>query len=163
MATTETKTESKPTHVWVLNNEERQRGIQLPGTYNDVSRTLTPGGILRIIPGWNVLDLVQWETAKLNPTVKVLLEETIPHMAAPEHNAEKSGQVFLEEGPAIENKLDPLAVIEERQCRRMIGEIFDTRLLKQCIDVEKRQVVAQMLRDAYDKIERAASTRKRAS
>lgn len=165
MANETEKTESKaapkaekarPSWVWVLNNEERGKSIHLPGKMNEGSSTFAPGPLLPMVPGWNLLDAAQWETAKKNEQVQRELQGEIPHMNAPEHRRECSGKPYLVEGPVVADKLNGLQGIEEREAKTMIREIFDDRLLRQLLTVEKRAPVAVALREALEKIEKAA-------
>lgn len=172
MATTETTKAAKPddtnpaarppSWVWVLSNEERDKSIHLPGVFNKLTKSHTPGPILKLLPGWNLLDAAAWEIAKRNEQVQREINSEIPFLAAPEHRRECSGKPYLVEGPVATDKANPLVGIEEREARAMTREMFDERLLRSLIVVEKRSQVAQALREAIERIEKASQARPRA-
>lgn len=143
--------------IWIYNNEQGPRLFQMRGKMNDISKSLNPGPMFRVIPGANVVDAILWANWKdEQPDQSLhLLADTIPHMEAPEHRREKSGQPFIVEGPAISDRNRPLEGIDEGKCQKIIVELFDVDLLRKLLAFERRPVVADALKVQIDKFDRA--------
>lgn len=126
----------------VLNNEERQHLIQLPGEKHLGGHVHGPLIILRT--GWNFVPTKHWEIAKENPMVQWLMTEKIPPGRSPELNQECIGKYHLVERPPV-TKDNPLAAISDDEAVAMVAEIFDERDLRKFLAQESRGRVAAAL------------------
>lgn len=144
----------------VLNNRESVIQIQLPAT--KANGAMLPGGRVDLIPGMNFVDTPLWETAKQNPTCKILLTEKIPASRAPEQNPERVGKTFLEEGGPVA-KDNPLSSLEIQAAIAVVGELFDVPKMRQFLDQETRPAVAAALRGKIAEIEKHPTVKKKAA
>ena len=149
----------KTTAVLVLNNREAAHGIQLAGE-KGAGGVIRPGPLLQLVPGWNIVDAVQWEAAKKNSMVQVYMRERIAASKAPEQNPECVGKRMLVEGPVVDPS-DPLGGMEQEKAVEIVGEIFVVKRLRHLLETEKRPVVAQALRDQLAAVDKNPGTKAR--
>ena len=166
--TTAAKSTGKPKgFVWVINNEARHRILNLKAATNAASKSLSPGPAISLIPGASVIDARLWRRWKdENPDrteggetvpgmVTQLLTGKIPRDQHAHRRAENAGQPFLVEGPAVASLATPLADVDEGKARELVEELFDEARLRQLLAIERRASVAEALRSAINKFERA--------
>lgn len=137
------------THRWIQCNRDGGLGIQLRGKFEEISKTLSPGPRLDLVPGWNIVEGAKWEQAKKESEhVRILLAERIGKSKAPEQNQERVGHCYLVEGDECDPR-DPLRDVAEREAIPMVEQILDHRLIGTMVKLEKRSPVSVALADQF--------------
>lgn len=154
---------------WIMNNEERVRILVLRGVTSSVSRIPNPGPRIELTPGASIVEARLWEEwktqnadreddgAPIQGKASELLKGTIPEDTHRHRRAERAGQPYLVEGPAIKNDKAPLADLAEQEALAVVGYILDEGMLRRQLTIEKRSTVAATISAKLEMIQKAVA------
>lgn len=162
-----TKAPAKPLpFLFVFNNGNGHRILTLRGSVSSVSKTLVPGGQIKLIVGSNVVERRLWDQWKaqnqdgeidgvgFEGQASILLTGLIPRTV---NHLDNEGKPWLEEGPGVASRDTPLANLNEKDARKVIAETLDEPTLKRWLQVEKRDAIASVLAKRVEEFRRAES------
>jgi len=157
--------------IFIINNGLGHRTLALRGAVNTTSKTLVDGPRIELKVGTTIVERRLWDRwKKENANVEIdgvlhvgqattLLsadpnEGTIPRTR---NNLEGEGKPWLEEGPEVSTRDNPLSVLDERDARRVVAETLDEPTLKKWLNAEKRPAIAAVLSSKIEYLQKEAA------
>lgn len=101
-------------------------------------------GDLQLAAGPNLVPLDQWEAAKRQPMVRILLAEKIVAVKALEQNHRVVGRTVLEEGKPVPAAA-PLSALDDTAAIELVKDVADDGLLARLLKVESRAPVRRAI------------------
>lgn len=153
--------------IFIINNGLGHRTLALRGAVNTTSKTLVDGPRVELKPGASIVERRLWDLwVKQNQNAEIdgvvyqgqavtLLEERIPTT----HNRlEGEGKPYLEVGPEVSDRNNPLADLSDKDAKRVIAETLDEPTLKKWLTVEKRAGISSLLATKLDDLHKAVAS-----
>ena len=153
--------------IFIINNGLGPRVLALRGAVNTTSKTLVKGSTVDLKIGATIVERRLWDLwVKQNQDVEIdgvptrgqhsiLTKERIPTT----HNRlEGEGKPYLEVGPEVSDRNNPLADLSDKDAKRVIAETLDEPTLKKWLTVEKRAGISSLLATKLDDLHKAVAS-----
>ena len=151
-------------YALIINNEARLRILKLRGQISPASNTLVPGPQIDLARGLNIVDAKLWARWKdenadqgdgddmVRGARHALLVELLPDDPHPNRRRERAGRPPLTEGPLVASRATPLSDLPPDQAKALVAEMLDRQMVAALLDIERRPVVAEALRQQQQRL-----------